>query len=577
MKKTGSFAMVAAFMSAYPGRSALMVFCLLLAGFFEGVGIASLLPLLNLVLAQESTTPSALEKALSDVFSIFGLDPTLPLLLVIITIVMILKSVFTLIAMKQVGYTVAHIVTELRLAMLRGLFRARWSYFIRQPIGVFTNAVSTEAIRLSKGYHGACLLMSVSIQVLFYMVIALLLSWQITAASLAGGVMIAFLLIPLMSMARRAGKKQTESFQVLLVRLTDLLKGIKPIKAMGRIDQLGPLLEAESIRLKSALRQKVLSQELLKALQEPLIVILMSSGLFLAFTYRKEGMADFFMLAVLFYRILTRMGSIQKQYQDLGIFESAYWSFQKRLNEIESVGEEVTGDVHPSFDQAIRFDNVTFFHGDKEIFRNVSLEIPQGSLVAITGESGVGKTTLVDLISGLITPQQGRVLVDGVPLRRLNTLAWRKQIGYVPQEMFLFHDTVLNNVTLGDRSVSRQEAEDALHKAGAWDFVSALSEGLDTEVGEGGTRFSGGQRQRISLARALVNRPRLLILDEMTTSLDPMTETAICETLLQLLGKMGIVAISHQQALVLAADKVLRVSGGDVVEVEASYAANIQS
>lgn len=578
MNKTGSFGMVMAFMGAYPGRSALMVLCLMLGGFFEGVGIASLLPLLNLVLARESSAPpSTLEKALSEAFSAVGLDPTLPLLLVIITIVMIMKSVFTLIAMKQVGYTVAHIVTELRLALLRALFRARWSYFIQQPIGVFTNAVSTEAIRLSKGYHAACLLLAVIIQVMFYLAIALLLSWQITVLSLVGGVVVTIMLIPFISMAKRAGRRQTESFRVLLVRLTDLLKGIKPIKAMGRVDQLGPLLEAESIRLKSALRQKVLSQELLKALQEPLIVMLMCSGLFLVLTYRKEGVADFFMLAVLFYRILTRIGNIQKQYQDLGIFESAYWSFQKMLDQTQAVGEKAAGVMPPSFERAITFDDVTFRHGDKEIFTGVSLEIHQGSLVAITGESGVGKTTLVDLISGLITPQEGRVLIDGVPLEKLNILAWRRQIGYVPQEMFLFNDTVLGNVTLGDRSVSREEAEDALRKAGAWDFVSALSEGLDTQVGEGGARFSGGQRQRISLARALVNQPRLLILDEMTTSLDPTTEAAICETLLQLLGKMGIVAISHQPALVQAADKVLRVREGDVAEVEASYAANVQS
>lgn len=568
MRKTGNLAMITAFMSAYPGRSALMVLCLLLAGLFEGIGIASLLPLLNLVLSQEGAAPSTLEIALSDAFSALGVEPTLPLLLLVIIIVMILKGIFTLIAMKQVGYTVANIVTELRLAMLRGLFRARWSYFIQQPIGVFTNAISTEAIRLSKAYHGACLLLAGCIQVLFYLVIAFLLSWQITVVSLIGGAFIAGLLIPLIKMARKAGRRETESFRILLVRLTDLLKGIKPIKAMGRVDQLGPLLEAESIRLKRALQQKVLSQELLKALQEPLIVIIMSSGLFLILTYREGGMAGFFMLAVLFYRTLTRMGNIQKQYQDVGVFESAYWSFMKRLDEVESIGEEVKGELRPSFDQAIRFEDVTFRYEDKEIIRDVSLEIPQGSLVVITGESGVGKTTIVDMISGLITPEKGMILVDGVPLPQLNTIAWRKQIGYVPQEMFLFHDTVLNNVTLGDRTISRQEAEEALRNAGAWDFVSALDKGMDTVVGEGGSRFSGGQRQRISLARALVNRPRLLILDEMTTSLDPLTEAAICETMLQLLGKMGIVAISHQQALVRAADKVLMVRGGGVEEVK---------
>lgn len=567
MKQAGSFAMMSAFMRAYPGRSVIMVLCLLLAGVFEGVGVASVLPLLNLVLSQEGAAPNVLEKVAAEVFSLFGLEPSIPLLLLVIVVVMILKSVFTLIAMRQVGYTIAHIVTELRLQMLRALFRARWSYFIRQPIGVFTNAMSTEAERLSKGYHHGCVVLAGTIQVLVYLLIAFMLSWQITLASIAGGIVVTFLLVPLIKMARRAGKKQTESFKVLLVRLTDLLKGIKPIKAMGRIDQLGPLLEAESIRLKNALRQKVLSTELLRALQEPLIVVLMCSGLYLALSYRTEGITGFMVLAVLFYRALTRMAKIQKEYQSMGLDESAYWSFQKRLEQVQSVGEEVNGLLNPSFDEVIKFDQVTFGYEDKEILSDVSFEIPQGSLVVITGESGVGKTTLVDMISGLITPKQGRVLVDDIPLDQINTLRWRRRIGYVPQEMFLFHDTLLNNVTLGDRSIPRPEVEGALREAGAWDFVSSLSEGLDTVVGESGARFSGGQRQRISLARALVNRPRLLILDEMTASLDPVTEAAICETLLQLLGRMGIVAISHQQALVQAAGRVLRVREGGVEEV----------
>ena len=131
-------------------------------------------------------------------------------------------------------------------------------------------------------------------------------------------------------------------------------------------------------------------------------------------------------------------------------------------------------------------------------------------------------------------------------------------IGYAPQETIMFHDTIFTNVTLGDPALSRADAEEALRAAGSWDFVSSLPGGMDWVVGEQGARLSGGQRQRIAIARALVRRPKLLILDEATTALDPKTEAAVCETLEQLRGKVTIIAISHQPALVNAADEVYR-------------------
>jgi ATP-binding cassette subfamily C protein len=138
-------------------------------------------------------------------------------------------------------------------------------------------------------------------------------------------------------------------------------------------------------------------------------------------------------------------------------------------------------------------------------------------------------------------------------------------IGYVPQENILLHDSVLNNVTLGDPDLTESDATEALQFAGAWDFVSANPEGLRAVVGERGTKLSGGQRQRIMIARALVHRPQLLILDEATSALDPKTEQAICETLVSLRGRLTILAISHQTALVGMSDRVYRLADGKAV------------
>jgi ATP-binding cassette subfamily C protein len=154
------------------------------------------------------------------------------------------------------------------------------------------------------------------------------------------------------------------------------------------------------------------------------------------------------------------------------------------------------------------------------------------------------------------------VRIDDVDLADLDLRAWRRMIGYVPQENLLLHDSVLRNVTLDDPEVSEADVEYALRAAGAWDFVASLPEGVHTLVGERGSRFSGGQRQRITIARALAHRPRLLILDEATASLDPTTEAALCETLAGLRGSVTILTISHQPALVATADRVYRVEKG---------------
>jgi ATP-binding cassette subfamily C protein len=207
------------------------------------------------------------------------------------------------------------------------------------------------------------------------------------------------------------------------------------------------------------------------------------------------------------------------------------------------------------------------------VLRGLTLEIPAGTSTALLGLSGVGKTTVVDLIIGLLRPQHGAVLVDGVPLQDLDLHAWRRMIGYVPQDALLLHDSVLHNVSLGDPSVDAARAERALRTAGAWEFVAALPEGMNSSVGERGTRLSGGQRQRIVIARALALEPRLLILDEATSSLDPQTEEEVWRILTSLRGKTTVIAITHRPTLVRSIDRAFRIEKGIAVRVESGEAA----
>jgi ATP-binding cassette subfamily C protein len=273
-------------------------------------------------------------------------------------------------------------------------------------------------------------------------------------------------------------------------------------------------------------------------------------------------------LVVALGRMLVFLGKVQKQYQKMVVDESAFWSLQAAIADAQAAQEELGSGQVPSLHTGIRFQAVEFSYEQNRVFDGLSLDLPAGKLTTLTGPSGAGKTTIIDLVIGLLQPQSGAILIDGTSLQTLDVKAWRRMLGYVPQETLLLHDTVLHNVTLGDAQLSAADAERALRAAGAWEFVAALPQGLDNIVGERGGKLSGGQRQRIMIARALVHKPRLLILDEATSALDPASERAICQTIGQLRGELTILAISHQTALVDAADRIYHLENGRVTGSE---------
>jgi ATP-binding cassette subfamily C protein len=195
---------------------------------------------------------------------------------------------------------------------------------------------------------------------------------------------------------------------------------------------------------------------------------------------------------------------------------------------------------------------------------SVSLSIPAGKTSAIVGASGAGKSTVADMLLGLIIPDAGTVSIDGRPLDESHLKSWREQIAYVAQDTFLFNDTVRFNLDWAAPGATEREMNDALASAAA-DFVSALPSGLDTVIGERGVRLSGGERQRLSLARALLRHPRVLILDEATSSLDSENEERIFRAIQRLHGEMTIVIITHRLSTIRSADVIHVLDAGRVV------------
>ncbi len=549
------------FLRSYPGESAIVLACLVLAATAEGLGFSTLMPLLSLATSPEGAAAptSAFEATVRTQLERVGIEPTLVPLTLVFVATLWLRGAILLFTRRRVGYTVARIATDLRLDLLRALLAARWSYFTRQPVGAAGNAMASEAERASIAFNSLALVAAGVVDAAIYTALALAVSWQATLAATGFALVTVLALSGLVSMAARAGRKQTELLKSLLGRLNDTLQAVKRIKGTGREAAFAELLEDRSLRLNRQLRRRIVAQEGLRTLQEPVVYTLIALGLLVAITAFALPLSSLALLGLLFVRTLSRLSRVQRKYQTFLMEESALWSMRDMIERAEYEVER-SGDRAPTLERGIELRGVHVTYDEATVLEDVDLEIPARGITALVGTSGSGKTTIVDLIMGLVQPSAGEVRIDGVPLPEIDLHRWRRCVGYVPQEVTLLNETIRVNVTLGDPALTEADVQSALRTAGAWEFVSQLPEGIDTVVGERGSLFSGGQRQRIGIAGALVHRPKLLILDEATAALDAESEDRIWESVQELAEHTTVIAISHQPALIRVADRIYRVA-----------------
>ncbi len=493
-----------------------------------------------------------------------GLPADLGVLLLLVLAGVLAKAALVALALIRVGYAVAEVATDLRTTVVRRLLDVKWGYFTRQPIGRFANAMSQDATRAGRAYMLAQMFMASLLETVVSLTLAFLVSWRMALLGILIGGTILLLLGPFVKLSRKAGRRQQSSTQGFVTLLSDILIGIKPLKAMARQEHFLPLFARETRSLRLALRRQAIGENMVNEMREPIFMVFAVAGLYLAQARFTVPMSEFLVMAMLLYRTVSSLGKVQRQLQRAVVLEASHRAVHRLIDEVADEREEFRGTRQPTLERGCVFERVSFAFGTKRVLDEVSLTIPANRLTVLMGPSGVGKTTIADLLLGLYEPQGGRILVDGVPLGEIDLEAWRAMVGYVPQELVLFHDSVLANLTLGDPALGEAEALEALETAGASAFVASLKDGLATTVGERGMQLSGGQRQRIALARALLIRPRLLILDEVTSALDPATEAAICENVRALDGQLTILAITHRPAWLEVADQVYEVGAGGV-------------
>lgn len=546
-----------------------VLLCLVTASVVEGVGFVSLVPLLLVATDTGVGDPSPWLVTARDVAASVGLPLTAGSLIVFFVITVMLKSVLNFFAMQHVGTAVASFSAGLRLHLIRNLFRARWNFLVQHPVGRIANAIG-QAGQSGSAYQLGATFFAQTIQTAVYLLVALVVSWRLAVAALVIGALMAWGLHFLVRIARKAGWRQTQRTRELVTLLVDSLNNIKPLRAMARETEFAQFLERKIGSVRKAIRREVIAQQALKNGNELLAAVCLGGGFFVAIAVWQVPIVELVVVGVLLKRTSNGIAKIQQLFQQAVAIESPYLEVSEFIAETGDAPERDLGHRQAVLERGCRLEQVSFWHGETQILDSVSIDIPAGCVTVLMGPSGAGKTTIADIILGLYAPDRGRVLIDDVPLEEIDLKSWRRLVGYVPQDLVLFHDTIHANVALGDRQIGAAEVRRALQMAGAWEFIEALPDGPQTHVGQGGAKLSGGQRQRIALARALVGQPKLLVLDEVTSALDPHTEQQICANVRQLAGEVTVLAITHRPALLEIADRCYRVGGGRVAETTAA-------
>lgn len=458
---------------------------------------------------------------------------------------------------------------ELRSRLYRAITNASWLFVSRMRASDFTHALTAELDRVGVGTYALQMLAADLAVTLLYLVIAFKLSAPMTALVLGCGVVMAIVFRRRTHTVEESGAELSTSSQSLYAGTIEHLQSLKTTKAYGAEQRNYEIFSDLSKEVAAANVSSVRVQALASTWYELGSVTILAVVLYISVRVLAVPPAAILILLLMFARVMPRFLQAQYRYR---LIASTLPSF---ANVVALEHESLAAAESPAATSAaltlrrqIRLERVSFNYRDAQApaVSNLDLVIPAGKVVALVGPSGAGKSTIADLIMGLLVPDAGKVTVDDVALSGELVRAWRKQIGYVAPDTFLFHDTIRANLLWAEPDATEYMIMEALQRASADDFVSALSAGLDTVLGDRGVLVSQGERQRLALARAFLRHSSLLILDEATNSLDSDNETRVLGAIGAMRGEITVLLIAHRLSTIRWADLIYVIDGGAVVE-----------
>ncbi|ECR2216646.1 ABC transporter ATP-binding protein [Campylobacter coli] len=424
-------------------------------------------------------------------------------------------------------------------------------------------SITGEVYNLSTMISSFLLMMSEIFVVLLLYTLMLLVNYKITLFLSLFMIINAFILIKVLSpIVKKAGLKREEAMKNFFEILNTNLNNFKLIKLKTKEDGVLNLFKTQSeIFAKANITNESVSAMPRIYLEGVGFCVLVFIVVFLVFKNQSDisgilATISIFVLAL--YRLMPSVNRIITSYHDLLYYRSSLDIIYQILKQKEeSLGEEKI-----DFDKELRLENLSFGYKDKKnLFTCLNLSIKKGEKIAFIGESGCGKSTLVDIIIGLLSPREGRVLVDKNELNMKNVKNYRQKIGYIPQNIYLFNDSIAKNISFGDE-VDEEKLQRVIKQANLEHFVKNLPQGVQTKVGDGGSNLSGGQKQRIAIARALYLDPEILVLDEATSALDTESEARIMDEIYKISKDKTMIIIAHRLSTITRCDSIYRLEHG---------------
>ena len=552
------------------GRLPMALFIIGLAVFIsllEGLNIGLLVPLLQTLESPGQGGEHWVTQVMSNVFAAMGLPFKLGTILLALGVLVLASTSLKYLRLVMVGKLRAAFAAWIKSNVMLTLLHADVSYFHAQRLGVMTSTLTSQCATVGSTIGVIIELVASLALVLAYLVVAFAISPYLTAAAfplmLAVILGVQYFVVRARRMSTEAVKRD-RAFQVAAV---ESLSGIHVVKSflLERLRWMDFKRKAEDLEEIGYQVSKNDSQMLL--FQEVSLFALIGGMVLLGVSVFNLEIGVIVALLFILYRLSPRIIGLNLLRK---VLAESLVSVQAVTAAMEEPSRpKIVSGQKPfvGLQRGIELRDVGFsYNGGPQVLLGTCFSIDRGKMTAIVGASGAGKTTLMDLLLRFYDPAEGSVLVDGVDLRELDLPSWRRSIGVVSQDIFLFNDTVANNIALGRPAVTQEVIEDAARQAYAHDFIQLLPQAYETQLGDRGWNLSGGQRQRIALARAIVGRPEILILDEATSSLDSESEKLIQDYTSRIRGTCTMVVVAHRLSTIRDADKIAVIQDGKIVE-----------
>ena len=537
-------------------------------GLGEGTSIVLLLPLLSRIGITTANSQNGIVKILDNGLAAIGATEPLSILAVIVLVVT-LQTALSVALTWWTSMLGRRYQSQRQLELLSAVMNAKWRFIADKKAGDLTNAIITECERLGAAFT-ICMALLASVAVTaIYIVLSLIVAWQVTLSLVAIAAVTGLAMSRLYRTSYTIGRRLAPLNAELQSAVGEYFAGARYIKASAAVDRatarIGSIVRKLEWTNATASSLPGTARSLLEAFGViGLAVVLVSSS-------RWMGAAggNVVVVLALFGRLYPRISSLQAYVHHLSWNVPVVEVLGNLQTAALAAAEPAGGASKPmrvGLPTRLTIDGLGVKLGRRQVLNRIDLTMPIPGMVALVGRSGAGKSTLIHALLGLVEPTAGSIRLDGHDMAATPLNAWRRSIGYVPQETALFHASIRDNLAFINPDASDEEIRTAARRAHALEFIEAHPDGFDTIIGDQGVNLSGGQRQRLSIARALLTNPPLLLLDEAMSALDAQSEVELLRTIEDLRREMAILIVAHRLGAVRVADCVYVMEGGKIVE-----------